>query len=120
MSAIMGIYHADGQPVDASDLERMMVALAHRGADGSDTWHDGQIALGHQMFFTTPESLQEKLPYYHEANRLAITADARIDNRTELIAILALSAEAATGLSDSALILAAYAKWSRMCRPPAR
>lgn len=92
-----------------------MTALAHRGADGKGSWCDGQIAFGHQMFFTTPESLQEKLPCYHEGYRLAITADARIDNRTELIAILDLHAEAATGLSDSALILAAYAKWGHEC-----
>ncbi|MEI7833191.1 MAG: lasso peptide isopeptide bond-forming cyclase [bacterium] len=115
MSAILGIYYADGQPVDEGDLERMMAALAHRGADGSGSWHGGQIAFGHQMFFTTPESLHEKLPCYHDATGLAITADARIDNRAELIDILDLKDEAATGLSDSAIILAAYVTWGREC-----
>ena len=48
-------------------------------------WCDGPIALGHQMLWTTPESLHEKLPFHDEKTGLVITADARIDNRKELI-----------------------------------
>src|SRR5690606_10935661 len=39
---------------------------------------------GHLMLYNTPESFYEKLPLYHEAKGLTITADARIDNREEL------------------------------------
>ena len=62
MSGIVGIYYTDGKPVSPSDLERMVDILAHRGPDGAKAWRDGAIGLGHRMLWTTPESLQEKLP----------------------------------------------------------
>ena len=48
-------------------------------------WSDGSIGLGHRMLWTTPESLQEKLPLVSQTGDLVLTADARIDNRDELI-----------------------------------
>jgi len=41
------------------------------------------------MLWTTPESLLELLPLVNQTGDLAITADAHIDNRDELIAALA-------------------------------
>jgi len=40
------------------------------------------------MLWTTPESLQEKLPLANKSGDLVITADVRIDNRDELIPAL--------------------------------
>ncbi len=42
------------------------------------------------MLHTTPESINEKLPYNDEISGLIITSDARIDNRKELSEILNL------------------------------
>ena len=50
----------------------------------SNTWCEGSVALGHQMLYTTPESLHEELPFMDKETGLVITADARIDNRKEL------------------------------------
>ena len=66
-------------------IQRMIDSITHRGPDGSGVWTDGSVGLGHQMLWTTPESLHEKLPLTNKSGDLTITADARIDNRDELI-----------------------------------
>jgi len=115
MSGIVGIYYLDGRPVDRENLTKMVDILAHRGPDGADTWVDGCVGLGHRMLWTTPESLIEKLPYCNQRGDLVITADARIDNREELIAALQINNRPADKIADSELILAAYEKWGEDC-----
>jgi asparagine synthase (glutamine-hydrolysing) len=88
--------------------------LAHRGPDDKGTWVDGNVGLGHRMLWTTPESLHEHLPLNEKTSGLAITADARIDNREELYALLEIG-KPLLEISDSELILAAYAKWGEQC-----
>lgn len=113
MSAIVGIFFRDGKTVDPELIKRMNGILSHRGPDGSKTWSKGQIAFGHQMLYTTPESLHEELPFYDEETGLAITADARIDNREELSQLLEL--DNIEKISDSQFILKAYEKWGESC-----
>ena len=115
MSAICGIFHLDGRPLDRKILQGMMHNLAHRGIDGSAMWLDGPVGLGHQMLHTTPESITEKLPFFDSATTLAITADARIDNREELFEALGIHASHRTEMADSLLILKAYGKWGKEC-----
>lgn len=115
MSAIAGIYYLDQRTVDRTDLARMVDILAHRGPDSSNIWSEESIGLGHRMLWTTPESLLEKLPLVNQSSELAITADARIDNRDELIAALNLTDCPAEKIPDSELILAAYEKWGESC-----
>lgn len=115
MSAIAGIYYLDGQPVDPADLGRMLETLAHRGSDRVGVWSEGHIGFGHRMLWTTPESLQEQLPLVNQTGDLAIAADARIDNRDELIAALGLMDRPSDKITDSQLILAAYEKWGDRC-----
>ena len=113
MSAIVGIYRASGEPVAPPELDRMLVSVEHRGRDGSGAWLDGSVGLGHRMLWTTPESLGEKLPA--AAAELVITADARIDNRDELLQALELAGAAHRTLPDSELILMAYRCWGEAC-----
>lgn len=114
MSAIVGVYNLDGRPVDPDLLGTMLEYAAPWPADAQDIWHDGKVGFGHRMLHTTPESMHEKLPLY-DADHFAITADARIDNRKELIAKLSLGKNNAKALSDSELILQAYKKWGDDC-----
>lgn len=115
MSAIVGIYHRDGAPVDRAVLQRMTDTLANRGPDGCGVEGMGPVGLGHLMLWTTPESLHESLPFVSESGELLITADARIDNREELLPALGLQGHADEGISDSQVILAAYEKWGEDC-----
>jgi asparagine synthase (glutamine-hydrolysing) len=114
MSGITGIYCLDGRHVSRPEVERMGETLTHRGPDGADAWSDGPAGLGCRMLWTTPESLHEKLPLVGGGGDLVITADARIDNRDELIAALGLR-QPASEISDSELILRAYERWGEEC-----
>jgi len=115
MSGIVGIYYLDGRPVERETLGRMVDILAHRGPDGADVWCEGSVGLGHRMLWTTHESLLEKLPLVDRTGDLVLTADARIDNRDELISALSLNDRPAEKITDSQLILAAYEKWGEQC-----
>ena len=115
MSGIVGLYNLDGCPVEQTDIQRMLDSIAHRGPDGSDIWTDCSVGLGHRMLWTTPESLHEKLPLTNKAGNLTITADARIDNRDELIPTLNFNGRPRETIPDSEIILAAYEKWGEKC-----
>ena len=90
-------------------------AIAHRGPDRADDWCEGPAGLGHRMLWSTPESLDERLPLASEGGDLVITADARIDNRGELIGLLGLNGRPGKEMSDSELILRAYERWGEDC-----
>jgi asparagine synthase (glutamine-hydrolysing) len=115
VSGLVGIYNLDGRSVDRGDVERMVVMLAHRGPDGTGIWNKESIGLGHRMLWTTPESLHERLPLVSQTGDLVLTADARIDNRDELISRLGLTDHPSGEIADSQLILAAYEKWGEDC-----
>ena len=115
MSGIVGIYYLDGRPVERSEIQGMLNTISHRGPDGSGIWTDGSIGLGHQMLHTTPESLHEKLPLTNKTGTLAITADARIDNRDELFRALDFNGQPRETIPDSEVILAAYEEWGERC-----
>ncbi len=114
MSGIAGVWNLGGRPVDKAELNRMADSLAHRGPDGSGVWSEGAVGLAHCMLSATPEAMYESLPMTNRRGDLAITADARIDNRDELISSLAIGGPA-TEVGDSELILGAYEKWGEDC-----
>lgn len=109
MSAICGIYHPDGGTVSRSRLDDMVQSMRHRGPDRSDVFVQGSIGLGHAMLCITPESLEENQPYTE--GKTTIVADARIDNRDELLEKLGL----AENTTDSMIILNAYRNWKERC-----
>jgi asparagine synthase (glutamine-hydrolysing) len=115
MSAIFGVYNLDGKPVSPQLLEKMSNILKHRGTDNSGVWSDTSIGLGHRMLGATPESQNEKLPHVSIDKSLVITADARLDNREQLIDLLSPFAKDDSLITDSELILSAYKKWGDGC-----
>jgi asparagine synthase (glutamine-hydrolysing) len=114
MSAIAGFWHQGGQPARPEDLRLMLHRLSHRGPHGTGAWCRGSVALGHHLLHTTPESLGETLPLVGRGG-LVLTADARLDNRQDLIAALAATDRPEHDAPDSALILAAYRTWGVRC-----
>jgi asparagine synthase (glutamine-hydrolysing) len=114
MSAIVGIYRLKaGSPTDR-DLNAMLDAMEKRGPNGKGLWKEGPIGLGHRMLWTTPESLTEIQPLKNNSSDIIITADARIDNRDELIKELYLT-NIKDSIADSELILHAYEAWGEEC-----
>jgi asparagine synthase (glutamine-hydrolysing) len=115
MGGIFGVYYFDGQSAKPEVLQQMSDTLAHRGSDGADIWYQNNVGLGHRLLWTTPESLLEKQPLTDEHGNCVITADARIDNRDELISRLDLKGLDAEKLTDVEIILKAYHKWGEQC-----
>lgn len=114
MSGIAGVFYLDGRPLERGILDGLLGSMAHRGPDGAGLWSEGSIGLCHRMLHTTPESLGEKLPLIHGGGNFALTADARIDNRDELLT--AFDVDHPRGdIGDGELILAAYEKWGERC-----
>ena len=107
MSGICGIYQRRGAPADDAALAAMLDAGAHRGPDGSDAWVRDSVGLGHLALFDAPEDRQVRQPLVEDD--LAVVADARIDNREDLLRILHL--EGAGPIDSARLILAAYRHW---------
>ena len=116
MSGICGLVNLDGAPVDPAILRKMVEVVAYRGPDGIHYWFDGNVGLAHLALHTTPESLKEQQPLTSPDHRVCLIADARVDNRIELIRILTskgfLSDRQPT---DADLILAAYRCWGESC-----
>ncbi len=111
MSAIAGIYHLNDEPINLEHGNRMMKELEKYPADDIQTWHNDKIFLGCHAQWITPESVGEKLPYYDHERKLAITADAIIDNREELFERLQVDKRKRKKITDSELILLSYHKW---------
>jgi asparagine synthase (glutamine-hydrolysing) len=115
MSGIVGIYYPDRRLIRPKKLQVMLDILDHRGSDAVDIWYRGNIGFGQRMLWTTPESLLEKLPLEDKTRQLTITADARIDNREELISLLELKYLPTEKITDSQIVLVAYQKWGEDC-----
>lgn len=111
MSAIAGIYNYSQEPIQIEHGYRMMFDLEKFPADDIQTWHQDHVFLGCHAQWITPESVGERLPYYDFARKLAITADAIIDNRDELFDKLQVERERRAKMPDSELILLAYHRW---------
>ena len=101
MSGIAGIFNLDGRPVEHSDLGQMVSMLERRGPDGSNVWSEGPVGLVQTMLMTTPEASHECLPHVSSQGNSAIIADARLDNRDNLIAVLGLQDREQEKLDDS-------------------
>ena len=89
--------------------------MLHWGQDGGCLWHDDACGLGQRLLFNTPEALHERLPRWVEDARLAITAEARLDNRAELCDLFAIPEAERLTTPDSDLIVRAFLKWGEAC-----
>jgi asparagine synthase (glutamine-hydrolysing) len=115
MSGIVGIVNLDGAPVDRQLLSEMTNHLDFRGPDAQNIWIEGAVGFGHTMLRTTWESEHESQPFSLDG-QVWITADARIDDRANLIEKLASKGqETASAAPDAELILRAYHAWGEHC-----
>lgn len=93
-------------------LEAMAEALAHRGPDGVRCAQYGSTGMVQCQLFTTEEDALDHPPLRSRRGERWVVADARIDNRSELIAACELNGDSP---SDAALILHAYERWGDDC-----
>ncbi len=108
--AICGVCHRSDADVEA--VEPMLAALPGQGeAKQLDL---GAVAFGFRDLWAASTE-QDKWARDAAVEGLAIVADVRLDNRSELADALGLSDPKETGLADSQLILRAYQRWGAEC-----
>lgn len=116
MSGICGWIHWNGAPVSPAGVAAMLDPVAYRGPDGRRTWHGEGIALGHLALHVTPEDERDRQPLRRWPDEIVLVADARIDNRDELVARLGEGRLAGSrDPTDAELILASYRHWGDNC-----
>jgi asparagine synthase (glutamine-hydrolysing) len=115
MSGLAVVWHLDGSPVRPDELEPMARQVSYRGPDGIRVHYQGCIGFVHLALNSTPESEHEMQPLLADGGRLVIVADARVDNRDELIEILEMPKPADGPIGDAAIILAAWRRWREDC-----
>ncbi|WNQ12677.1 lasso peptide isopeptide bond-forming cyclase [Paenibacillus aurantius] len=111
MSAIAGIYNLSGEPIQPEWQQILIHDWFPFPADDIQSWHQENLFFACCSQWITPESVGEELPYYDSGRRLAITADAILDNRQELFDRLQIDYAERAGMPDSRLILLAYERW---------
>ncbi|OIK07996.1 lasso peptide isopeptide bond-forming cyclase [Bacillus sp. MUM 13] len=111
MSAITGVFHLGKGVLNNQYGHVLMRGFFRYPADRILTWHTDKVFLGCHAQWITPESAGEVLPYYDSERQCAITADAIIDNRSELFGRLQVEASEQTFITDSEIILLSYYKW---------
>ncbi len=115
MSGIAAILHTNGRPVAMGQIEKMMAAMAYRGQDGSGSWHDGAVALGHCAFHTCAEDADAVQPLASEDGGQVLVMDGYLVNYADLRADLRQRGAALRNSSDAELVLHAYRLWGHNC-----
>ena len=115
MSGIAGVIHFDGRPVETGLVESMTDAMRYRGPDGISHWRRDNVALGHCMLRTTPESLAERQPLTNEDESLVLVMDGRIDNWEELRRDLLGKGAVLRTRADAELVLRSFEIWGHDC-----
>lgn len=115
MSGVFGVVRFDGRSVQKKEMQTMLKAMQNRSNDAEGIWIDSGIGFGHTMLWTTPESLYENQPQVSKDGNVVLTADARIDNRDELIEQLQINQQDFSVIIDADLILWSYEKWGENC-----
>jgi len=109
MSAIAGLMRLDGQPANQRQLERVAGALRQYGPDRTDIRISQTVGVVHALMRMTPEDRFDRQPQQGASGAL-VTADARIDNRDELLARIGVARQDAMEWSDSRVIITGWEK----------
>jgi asparagine synthase (glutamine-hydrolysing) len=113
MSGIFGIVRWNERGVELSELESMQQAMVHRGR--AETILDSHAGLGHLLIHPIQGQSSNSQLWKDPVSGQVICADARIDNRDELVAKLGIGSDFSGNSPDCRLILAAYQKWGNQC-----
>jgi len=119
MSGIAGLIRFDSQPVMRRDLERTANSLTQYGPDRIDIHAKENIGFVHTLMRMTPEDRFDRQPHQGASGSI-ITADARIDNRDDLLARIGIARGEAADWSDSRLLLVGWEKFGDEIWPTLR
>lgn len=114
MRSICGILNLDGRSVERGLLERMSASTIVPGPCATEHWLAGPVALTQVSSLAISGAMHETQPLASEDGRITVVADARLDNRDQLMRKL-VSERIGPQPTDTELILAAYRRWNHRC-----
>lgn len=114
MSVQFGRWNFAGEPLAPPFLERIRILLTPHAPDGTTLYSDGGLNILYGAFHATQESRCETQPQLTKSGAV-LTWDGRLDNRAELLALLA--GELPLGSPDAGIVAAAYDRLGTACFP---
>jgi len=108
MSGLFSVLHTDAAPVHTRTLSRGLNATADCGRGHVRTWQGEGVGLA--IRDAEAESASSP-PVVDRARGLTVVADARLDNRADLLRTLGVRTAPPARQTDAALILEAYSRW---------
>jgi asparagine synthase (glutamine-hydrolysing) len=113
MSLICGILNRSAIS-EPTGVDPILAEHTRIGAQPPSTWKDAHTCLAHQSTTAVPGSANNRVIHDAESG-LTITADARLDNREELLDIFDLQGFPRQRTCACELILRAFQKWGADC-----
>jgi asparagine synthase (glutamine-hydrolysing) len=110
VTGIAGLVRLDGSPAVPADLDAMLARMPTRAAGGVATLVSGSVAMASLGSGSTAVS-----PGASET-RPMVAGDVRLDNRAELLSLLAVG-EDGTPIPDLGLVRLAYERWGAEMGP---
>jgi asparagine synthase (glutamine-hydrolysing) len=111
MCGVVGYLNVDDAPAAMRVVERMARAVAHRGPDGSGTWVEGPLALGHRRLAIIDLSAAAAQPMLSADGRYVISYNGEIYNFRELRAELQVRGRVFRSSSDTEVVVEAFSEW---------
>ena len=110
MSGIAGLFRFDGEPLRHTPFERAINALRDCGPDRSSIFLDKSVGFGHALMRVTPEDAFDDQPVQSESG-IVLTADVRLDNRSDILTRLGIDTARAAAWSDARVLLQAWERF---------
>ena len=111
MCGIAGIIQADGETVDPSVLDRMALALRHRGPDGSGTWMANNVGFAHRRLSILDLTAAASQPMVSPDGASVLVFNGLIYNFRELRAELERAGCQFRSTGDTEVVLQALRSW---------
>ncbi len=108
MCGIAGIVRFDGTTPDPHAVAAMTDALMHRGPDGSGTWTNANVALGHRRLKIIDLSEAASQPMLSPDGRFALVFNGEIYNFRELRVTLEAQGHRFRSSGDTEVLLKLY------------
>lgn len=115
MCGIAGQLRFDGRAVDPAVIERMSLALLHRGPDDGGVWTSGAVGLGSRRLAVIDLSPRGHMPMHSADGALSIAYNGEIYNFQSLRAELERDGHTFVSDSDTEVILKAYEEFGPSC-----
>ncbi len=115
MSLIAGIVFYDGRPVENQLLVRMLATSSPPSARDFSYEILDSIGMGTCQSRAPTGPKAHNSPFLIRNEQILLAADARVDNRNELIPEIAGASPVSAGIEDGRLIELAYEKWGQAC-----